>query len=124
TTFGKGSDQNLPFCRSALNSTPYSEEIFRSPVVEIQKATRSTRVVTDSLSRATVPGASFPANDPAFPPVNGPVTAAVISAPRALPSAGAASLTGSAFGRPPAPPSQPGPSDECMSGFVPLREDK
>ena len=65
----------------------------------------------------------FPANDPAFPPVNGPVKAAVISAPGAFPSAGATPLAGSAFERSPAPPSQAGPSDECMKGFVPLREE-
>ena len=70
---------------------------------------------------APLPGVSFPANDPAFPPVNGAVTAAVISAPRALPSAGAAPLSGSAFERP--SPSQGGPSDACMKGFVPLREE-
>ena len=72
---------------------------------------------------APLPGASFPVNDPAFPPVNGAVTAAVIGAPSAFPSAGAA-LNGSAFVRPPlAPPSRGGPSDECMRGFVPLREE-
>jgi hypothetical protein len=70
---------------------------------------------------APVPGAAFPANGSAFPPVNGAVTAAVIGAPSAFPSAGAAPLTGSAFTR--APPSQGGPSDECMSGFVPLRKE-
>ena len=72
---------------------------------------------------APLPGSSVPANDPAFPPVNGPVKAAVISAPGAFPSAGAAPLAGSAFERSPAPLSQAGPSDECMKGFIPLREE-
>ena len=72
---------------------------------------------------APLPGASVPANDPAFSPVNGPVTAAVIGAPSAIFSAGAAPLTGSAFERRPATPSQAGRSDECMKGFVPLREE-
>jgi hypothetical protein len=70
---------------------------------------------------APLPGASFPANGSAFPPVNGAVTVAVIGAPSAFPSAGAAPVTGSAFERP--VPSQGGPSDECMSGFVPLRKE-
>ena len=38
---------------------------------------------------APLPGASVPANDPAFSPVNGPVTAAVIGAPSAIFSAAA-----------------------------------
>jgi hypothetical protein len=70
---------------------------------------------------APLPGASFPANGSAFPPVNGAVTVAVIGAPSAFPSAGVAPLTGSAFERP--APSQGGPSDECMSGFLPLRKE-
>ena len=70
---------------------------------------------------APLPGASFPANNSAFPPVNGAVTAAVIGAPSAFPSAGVAPLAGSAFERP--APSQGGPSDECMSGFLPLRKE-
>ena len=72
---------------------------------------------------APLPGAAFPANDPAFPPVKGAVTAAVIGNAGAFHSAGAAALTSSAFERPPAPPSQGGPSDACMKGFVPLREE-
>ncbi len=62
-------------------------------------------------------------NDPAFPPVNGTAPRAAIGAtPSAFPSGGAAPVTGSAFERGPAPPSG-GPSDACMKGFVPLRED-
>ena len=83
--------------------------------------------VTEAKSQrafpAPLPGASVPANDRAFPPVNGAVTEAVISAPRAFPSAGAAPLAGSAFERIPATRSQAGPSDECMKGFVPFREE-
>jgi hypothetical protein len=56
-----------------------------------------------------------PANDPAFPPVNG-------AAPSSFPVQGAAPITGSAFERGPAPPSQAGAADDCMKGFVPLRE--
>jgi hypothetical protein len=60
-------------------------------------------------------------SDPAFPPVNGAAPAA--SAPfGAFPSTGAAPLTGSAFERPPAPPSG-GPPEDCMKAFLPLREE-
>jgi hypothetical protein len=63
-------------------------------------------------------------NDPAFPPVNGAApTASLGAAPGSFPAGGAAPITGSNFERTPAPPSQAGPSEECMRGFVPLREE-
>jgi hypothetical protein len=69
-----------------------------------------------------------PANDPAFPPVNGsrPVAGVGVAPTSAFPSAGAAPVGGmggggSAFGAPQAP--QGGPPAECMKGFMPLRED-
>ena len=80
-----------------------------------------TEVKAQGTFPAPLPGASFPANNSAFPPVNGAVTAAVIGTSSTFPSAGAAPLTGSAFERP--APSQGGPSDECMSGFLPLRKE-
>ena len=40
-----------------------------------------------------------------------------------FPVNGAAPITGSSFERGPAPPSQAGAADECMKGFLPLRED-
>jgi len=71
---------------------------------------------------APLPGQAAPSNASPFPPVNGAAPAA--SAPRtSFPVTGAAPVTGSAFERAPAPPSQAGSSDECMSGFVPLREE-
>jgi hypothetical protein len=86
-------------------------------------------VVTVYAGHALAQGA-FPAplpgpikNDPAFPPVNGAApTASVNTAPGSFPVNGAAPITGSSFERPPAPPTQGGPGDECMKGFVPLRE--
>jgi len=73
---------------------------------------------------APLPGQTVQPNDPAFPPVNGAAPTASIGAPpSSFPVQGAAPLTGSAFERGPAPPSQAGPSDECMRGFVPLREE-
>jgi hypothetical protein len=71
---------------------------------------------------APLPGQAAPGNASPFPPVNGAAPAA--SAPASsFPANGAAPITGSAFERGPAPPSQAGPSDECMKGFVPLREE-
>ena len=65
---------------------------------------------------APLPSQPAPRSASPFPPVNG-------AAPSSFPANGAAPITGSAFERAPAPPSQAGPSDECMKGFVPLRED-
>ena len=89
-------------------------------------------VVTVCAGQALAQGA-FPAplpgpikNDPAFPPVNGNAPSASVGAPpsSSFPVQGAAPITGSAFERGPAPPSQAGgPSEECMRGFVPLREE-
>ena len=71
---------------------------------------------------APLPGQAAPSNASPFPPVNGAAPAA--SAPRtSFPVTGAAPVTGSAFERGPAPASQAGSSDECMKGFVPLREE-
>jgi hypothetical protein len=88
-------------------------------------------VLTVHAGQAFAQGA-FPAplpgqpikNDPAFPPVNGAAPAASLGAPSSsFPVNGAAPISGSAFERPPAPASQAGPPDECMKGFVSLREE-
>ena len=72
---------------------------------------------------APLPGRSAPVNDPAFPPVNGAAPSAFVGAPpSSFPVTGAAPVTGSAFERGPASPSQ-GPSDDCMKQFMPLREE-
>jgi len=92
------------------------------PLTVASLAIQVAEVKAQGAFPAPLPVVSSPANGSAFPPVNGAVTAAVIGPP-ALPSAAAASRTGSAFERPPAPPSQVGPSDACMKGFVPLREE-
>jgi len=68
---------------------------------------------------APLPGqAAAPSASP-FPPVNG---APAATAPNAFPATGAAPVTGSAFERGPAPPTA-GPSEACMKGFMPLREE-
>jgi hypothetical protein len=73
---------------------------------------------------APLPGQTPMKNDPAFPPVNGSApTASVGAAPTSFPVNGAAPITGSAFERGAAQPTQAGPSDDCMKGFLPLREE-
>ena len=70
---------------------------------------------------APLPGQAGTANDPAFPPVNGTAPATTFGAapaPGGFPAA-------TPFSRAPmaAPPTQAGPSDDCMKGFMPLREE-
>jgi hypothetical protein len=71
---------------------------------------------------APLPGrVATAANDPAFPPVNGTAPVASFgSAPASFPVNGAAPLNSSAFT--PAPPQASAP-DECMKGFLPLRQE-
>jgi len=72
---------------------------------------------------APLPGQAAPTNASPFPPVNAAGQAAQ-PAPGSFPAGGVAPITGSAFERTPAPPSQAGgPSDQCMKGFIPLREE-
>ncbi len=73
---------------------------------------------------APLPGQAAPSNASPFPPVNGAAPAAAAGAPSPFPATGAAPITGSAFERGPAPPSQAGgPPDDCMKKFMPLREE-
>ena len=73
---------------------------------------------------APLPGQAAPTNASPFPPVNGAAPAASVGGPSPFPATGAAPITGSAFQRPPAPPSQAGgPPDDCMKKFMPLREE-
>jgi hypothetical protein len=66
---------------------------------------------------APLPGKAGAANDPAFPPVNGAAPAPSFGA---APASGGFPAAGSPFA---APPTQAGPSDDCMKGFLPLREE-
>ena len=73
---------------------------------------------------APLPGRAAPPSDSAFPPVNAARPAASIGAPpSSFPVTGAAPVTGTAFERPPAPPQGGAAADDCMKGFIPLRED-
>jgi hypothetical protein len=88
-------------------------------------AVHAGQAVAQGAFPAPLPNQAAPlANDPAFPPVNGAAPSASMGAPSSsFPVNGAAPITGSSFERGPAPPSQAGASDECMKGFLPLRED-
>jgi hypothetical protein len=83
----------------------------------------ATAAHAQSAFPAPLPGAAAPpSNDPAFPPVNGAAPSAVIGgSPSPFPSAGAAPVSGGF-----APPQQqagPPGGDECMNGFMPLRQE-
>jgi hypothetical protein len=71
---------------------------------------------------APLPGQAAPSNASPFPPVNGAPTASVGAPPSSFPLNGTAPIAGAGFGGPPAAPSG-GSADECMKGFVPLREE-
>jgi hypothetical protein len=79
---------------------------------------------------APLPGQqAAPSNASPFPPVNGAAPAASFGQPSAFPSNGAAPISGGAptapMGAPPpgAGAGAAGPSDACMKGFMPLREE-
>jgi hypothetical protein len=92
------------------------------PLTVILLVIQSGAVKAQGVFPAPLPGrVAAPANDPAFPPVNG--TAPVASfgvAPASFPANGAAPLNSSAFT--PAQPQASAP-DECMRGFLPLRQE-
>ena len=94
--------------------------------------TLTAAIVTLAASQAFAQGAfpaplpsqaTTPANNASpFPPVNGAAPTAAVGAPSPFPSAGAAPLAGGNGAFSPAPPTA-GPSDACMKGFLPLREE-
>ncbi len=76
---------------------------------------------------APLPNQGVQQNDPAFPPVNGgaPTASVGVAPSSSFPTGGAAPIMGGGgggFGPPPGA-TQEGPSDACMKGFLPLRED-
>ena len=83
------------------------------------------QAVAQGAFPAPLPNQAPAANASPFPPVNGAAPSAGVGAPSAF-ERGAAPVSGAAFGGAgPAPqsPSGGGPSDACMKGFMPLRED-
>ena len=86
------------------------------PLTVAAFAVHAGQVFAQGAFPAPLPGQAAPNASP-FPPVNG-------APPSSFPANGAPPFAGSAFERPPAPPSQAGgAADECMKGFLPLRED-
>jgi hypothetical protein len=72
---------------------------------------------------APLPGQAAPQGGSPFPPVNGAAPMPSAGAPGSFPINGAAPVSGTAFERAPGPSSGAGPSDDCMKGFVPLRDE-
>lgn len=71
---------------------------------------------------APLPGAAAPSGGASpFPPVNGSAPAAMVGAPSAFPTNGAPPVSGGFAS--PGGPQQAGPSDQCMNGFLPLRQE-
>jgi hypothetical protein len=84
------------------------------------------QVLAQGAFPAPLPGKAGTVNDPAFPPVNG--AAAAPSPAFGAPPSGAfggapASFPGAAASPFAAPPTQGGPSDDCMKNFLPLRQE-
>jgi hypothetical protein len=72
---------------------------------------------------APLPGQTGAASSSPFPPVNGAAASppfGAAPAPGAFPPAGATPFSNAPFA---APPTQAGPTDDCMKGFLPLREE-
>jgi hypothetical protein len=102
-----------------------------APLTFLALSVSTGAAVAQGAFPAPLPGqaaAAPPANDPAFPPVNGTHPTASVGAPASpFPNAGAAPVMGGAggFGPPPgAPrPGAGGAPEACLKAFVPLRED-
>ncbi|WP_172980334.1 hypothetical protein [Tardiphaga sp. P9-11] len=96
-------------------------------------AMQAVEVHAQGAFPAPLPGNSSaaPANSSPFPPVNGaPASASPFppingsaAAPSAFPSGGAAPLGGGGFGAPPQQQAGPPGGEDCMKGFLPLRQD-
>ncbi len=81
------------------------------------------QILAQGAFPAPLPGKAGTANDPAFPPVNGAAPAPSFGAaptPSSFPAAGATPFSNAPMA---APPTQAGPPDDCMKGFMPLREE-
>jgi hypothetical protein len=82
------------------------------------------QVLAQGAFPAPLPGqTAAPANGSPFPPVNGAAPAPSFGAApsqSSFPPPGGSPFAAAPFA---APPTQAGPSDDCMKGFLPLRED-
>jgi hypothetical protein len=70
---------------------------------------------------APLPGQAAPSNASPFPPVNG--GAPVVAPPGSFPANGATPFPGGGFERAPSAPSSQAAVEDCMKGFMPLREE-
>jgi hypothetical protein len=97
------------------------------PLTVVAFAASAMQANAQGAFPAPLPGQAAPANASPFPPVNGAAPAASFGQPSAFPSNGAAPIAGGAptqpMGAPPPAPGGAGPSEACMKGFVPLREE-
>ena len=96
------------------------------PIAAAMVAMSAGAACAQSAFPAPLPGqAAAPANDSAFPPVNGSAPVASVGAPpqSSFPVNGSAPLGGGGFSA--APPTQGGggPGADCMKQFMPLREE-
>src|SRR3954447_26184222 len=99
--------------------------IIRRLIVPVAVAAFAAGMVEASAQGAfPAPLPNQPANASPFPPVNGAAPAATFGQPSAFPSNGAAPIAGGGAA-PLGPPPQAagGPTEACMKGFVPLREE-
>jgi hypothetical protein len=84
----------------------------------------ASQIFAQGAFPAPLPGrAAAPANDSAFPPVNGAAPTTSLGGPASFPSGGAAPVGGFGGGGAPAGPSMSGGEAECMKNFMPLREE-
>jgi hypothetical protein len=92
----------------------YAQGAFPAPLPGQSAAPASSSPFPPVNGAAAAPPAASP-----FPPVGGAPAAA---APSAFPSGGAAPL-GGGFGPPPQQQAGPAGGDDCMAGFLPLRQE-
>jgi len=92
------------------------------PITAAMVTMSAVSAYAQSAFPAPLPGQSAaPANDSAFPPVNGRAPVASVGTPQAsFPTNGAPPVS-SGFGA--APPTQSAAGEQCMKGFLPLREE-
>jgi hypothetical protein len=99
--------------------------IVRHLIVPLTVAALAAGVVEAGAQGAfPAPLPNQPANASPFPPVNGAAPSASFGQPGAFPSGGAAPIAGGGAAALGAPGQAGGaPSDACMKGFVPLKEE-
>lgn len=93
------------------------------PLAAAIVALHAGQVFAQGAFPAPLPGQTGAANNSPFPPVNGAAPApsfGAAPAPGSFSPAGATPFANTPLA---APPTQAGPADDCMKGFLPLREE-